>query len=263
MLNIKTTNFVFFPLFLILNILYIFFSINLIFYLIWIVSYISILIYGSFFIGSNFYLKTICSKANNKKEIAITFDDGPVKEITPLVLEVLKEFQVKASFFCIGEKIAGNEDVLKSIDSQGHIIGNHTFSHSNWFDFYSSKKMIDELSKTEDIIYKIIGEKTKFFRPPFGVTNPALKKAVTNLNYSVIGWSVRSLDTLIKNEEKILSRLMKKLKSGDIILFHDTCPEIVIILQKFLKYALENGYKILSLDELIEIKAYKVNVLAP
>ncbi len=257
MLNIKTTNFVFFLLFLILNILFIFFSINLIFYLIWIVSYISILIYGSFFIDSNFYLKTICSKVNNKKEIAITFDDGPVKEITPLVLEVLKKFQVKASFFCIGEKIAGNEDVLKSIDSQGHIIGNHTFSHSNWFDFYSSKKMIEELSKTEDVIYKIIGEKTKFFRPPFGVTNPALKKAVTNLNYSVIGWSVRSLDTVIKNEENILSRLMKKLKSGDIILFHDTCPEIVIILQKFLKYALENGYNIVGLDELIEIKAYK------
>ena len=251
MLNLKTTNILFIILFLALCILRLFVSVNIIFFILLLVEYLLLLTYGSVFINSNFYIKTICSKTNDNKEIAITFDDGPVKEITPLILDVLKEFDVKAAFFCIGNNIVNNKSILKQIDNEGHIIGNHSFSHSNYFDFFSSKKMTEELIKTEDIIFQTIGKKVTYFRPPYGVTNPALKKAVNKMNYTVIGWSLRSFDTKYKDPSKILSRVTKKLKSGDIILFHDINPEIINVLRNFIKYALSNNYKIVRLDKLI------------
>ncbi len=251
MLNIKTTNILFIILFLALCILRCFIFVNIIFFILLLVEYLLLLIYGSVFINSNFYIKTICSKTNNNNEIAITFDDGPVKEITPLILDVLKEFDVKAAFFCIGNNIINNKSILKQIDNEGHIIGNHSFSHSNYFDFFSSKKMTEELIKTEDIIFQTIGKKVTYFRPPYGVTNPALKKAVNKMNYTVIGWSLRSFDTKYKDPAKILSRVTKKLKSGDIILFHDINPEIINVLRNFIKYALSNNYKFVRLDKLI------------
>ncbi|MCD4747112.1 MAG: polysaccharide deacetylase family protein [Bacteroidales bacterium] len=224
---------------------------SFIFYVLIIALYVLLLSYGSYFINSNFYIRTICSKKNNNKEIAITFDDGPVKEITPLILDVLKEFNIKAAFFCIGNRIINNESILKQIDEEGHIIGNHSYSHSCYFDFFSSKKMTEELIKTEDIIYQTIGKKVRFFRPPYGVTNPALKKAVNKMKYTVIGWSLRSLDTKGKDHRKILSRVKKRLKPGDIILFHDINPEIINVLREFIEYALSNNYKIVRFDKLI------------
>ena len=143
MLNIKTTNILFIILFLALCVLRFFTSVNIIFFILLLVEYLLLLIYGSIFINSNFYIKTICSKTNDNKEIAITFDDGPVKEITPLILDVLEEFDIKAAFFCIGNNIVNNKSILKQIDNKGHIIGNHSFSHSNYFDFFSSKKMTE------------------------------------------------------------------------------------------------------------------------
>ncbi len=250
MLNIKTTNILFIILFLALCILRCFIFVNIIFFILLLVEYLLLLIYGSIFINSNFYIKTICSITNDNKEIAITFDDGPVKEITPLILDVLKEFDIKAAFFCIGNNIVNNKSILKQIDNEGHIIGNHSFSHSNYFDFFSSKKMTEELIKTEDIIFQTIGKKVTYFRPPYGVTNPALKKAVNKMNYTVIGWSLRSFDTKYKDPAKILSRVTKKLKSGDIILFHDINPEIINVLRSFIKYALSNNYKFVRLDKL-------------
>lgn len=219
--------------------------------------FLSFLVYGSFFVNSNFYIRTICSTDNSNREIAITFDDGPVREITPEVLKLLNVFGVKAAFFCIGEKIKSNKDILKRIDAEGHIVGNHTYSHSNYFDFYTSKRMKKELEDTEKIIYETIGKRVRFFRPPYGVTNPALKKAVQHLNYLVIGWSKRSLDTKSKNEKKILKRVTKKLSSGNIILFHDLNPAIINVLSEFIRYALSKDYKIVRLDQLLKTDAYE------
>lgn len=258
MLNIKTITISFVSLLMILNLLNFFIiSISFIFFVLLIAFYVLIFIYSSFYINSNIYIKTICSKPNNNREITITFDDGPVKEITPLILDVLKEFDIKAAFFCIGKRIVDNESILKQIDNEGHIIGNHSFSHSNYFDFFSSKKMTEELIKTEDIIFQTIGKKVTYFRPPYGVTNPALKKAVNKMNYTVIGWSLRSFDTKYKDPAKILSRVTKKLKSGDIILFHDINPEIINVLLSFIKYALSNNYKFVRLDKLLNSSCKK------
>ena len=109
--------------------------------------YCSLIFFGSYFIQSNFFLKAFCGGNENKNEIAITFDDGP-HENTNAILDVLKEYRAKAGFFCIGKNISGREAIVKRISDGGHIVSNHSFSHSNFFDFFSVKKLDEDVSKT-------------------------------------------------------------------------------------------------------------------
>ncbi len=207
-------------------------------------------------ICSQAYIKTLCKADTNQKKIAITFDDGPDPKITPQVLSILDKYNAKATFFCIGKHIEDNKELLKEIDKKGHIIGNHTWSHDLWFDLFSYKRMQADIEKTNGLIFEIINKKAKLFRPPYGVTNPALKRALKRLNFQTIGWSIRSLDT-IKSTEKTLKRIKKGLSTGDIILFHDNREHIVDILESFLEYAKSENYEIVTLDELLNIKAYE------
>ncbi len=214
------------------------------------------LIYCSASICSQVYLKTYCKSDTQRKKIAITFDDGPDSEITPQVIELLDEFNVKATFFCIGNQIEKNRELLIQIDSKGHLIGNHSFSHEFWFDLYPAKKMRMEIDKTNNLIFETIGKNPKLFRPPYGVTNPSLKKAIKDFNFNTIGWSIRSFDT-VNHLKKTLFRLKTKLSPGSIILFHDNRKQIIEILKAFLPYAIAEGYEIVPLDKLLNIHAYE------
>jgi len=259
MLNFRTTNILFLlaTAVLIAAGFFISFSFSLPAFVLLILVYASSLVYGSAAIGSGFFIKAICSKKTQEKKIAITFDDGPVKKITPMLLDFLYEQKIKATFFCIGNRVNGNEDILKRIDSEGHLLGNHSFLHASAFDLYSSKKMVEELKKTEDAIKQTIHKKVKLFRPPYGVTNPNLKKAVEEMDYTVIGWNVRSFDTMGKSNGKILKRISRKIKPGSIILFHDSNQNIIPLLKDFINYTTQNHYQIIRLDELLNIKAYE------
>ena len=227
-----------------------------IFFIIITVLFISHLIYCSANVCSEAYIKTICKADTSEKKIAITFDDGPDSKITPAVLELLNKYNAKATFFCIGKHIEKNTDLIKIIDEKGHLIGNHTWSHDKWFDLFSSKKMKSDIEKTNNLIYKTIYKKAKLFRPPYGVTNPTLKKAIKKFNFHTIGWSIRSFDT-ISSTEKTLKRIKKSLSPGDIILLHDNRGHIVEILKSFLEYAKNENYQIIRLDELLNLKAYE------
>jgi len=117
--------------------------------------------------------------------------------------------------------------------------------------------MVNELKETDRLIEQIINRKVRFFRPPYGVTNPALAKAVKKCNYITIGWNIRSLDTpKRKKTEKIVSRIIRKIKPGSIILLHNKNPNIGMILEKLVEHAAEAGYEIVRLDELIKQEAY-------
>ena len=212
--------------------------------------------YGSFFIASNFYLKTLCRGDRNKKSIAITFDDGPMSGSTDRVLKVLKEKNVKATFFCVGKNIASAETLLKQIDADGHLIGNHSFAHGKWFDLQSTAKMYEELKKTNEAISAVINKTPKLFRPPYGVTNPNLAGAVYTGNYQTIGWSVRSFDTISKNKSKLWNRITRNLQGGDIVLFHDRCENTIELLPDFIDYVDRVGLKVVPLDQLLNVKPY-------
>jgi peptidoglycan/xylan/chitin deacetylase (PgdA/CDA1 family) len=212
-------------------------------------------IYGSFFISSNFYLNALCRGDRSSNSIAITFDDGPTLGGTDRVLQILKEKNVKATFFCIGRNVANVEWLLRQMDADGHLIGNHTFNHAKWFDLQSPEKMREELVKTDDAISLAINKKPKLFRPPYGVTNPNLARAVGD-GYQTIGWSVRSFDTASKDKNRIWKRVTKKLKGGDIVLFHDRCEITIELLPKFIDHVSNAGLKIVPLDQLLRLKPY-------
>lgn len=231
------------------------YSIHWSIYLLVCVLFLGAEIYGAYFIHSNFHLKAICGVKTNDKVIALTFDDGPVEQ-TEKVLEVLKEFDAKATFFCIGNRIGGKADILKRADAQGHLIGNHSYSHSFMFDLNTKKQFVDDLQSCDGAIKKAIGKSPAFFRPPYGVTTPALARAVTKLRYEVIGWNIRSLDTAIKDRSQLLLRIKTRVKPGAILLLHDTTAGIEIVLKEVLLYLKENNYKVVPLDILIQKKAY-------
>jgi peptidoglycan-N-acetylglucosamine deacetylase len=253
----KVVNIIFFSILQLSILSYIFILPEMIYVIIpLILIYIFLLAYGSIDFRMMYYIKTVYSKKTDEKVIAISFDDGPADK-TEQILEILKKYDIKAAFFLVGEKIEKYKNVIQKIDGEGHLIGNHSYTHHFWFDMFSSKRMKDELNKTEEIIENSISKKVKLFRPPYGVTNPSLRKAILKMNYTSVGWSLKSRDTVIKNGNKIEKRLQRKLKPGSVVLFHDTSQEIVDVLKYFINYALQSNYRIIRLDELLNIKPYE------
>jgi len=212
---------------------------------------------GSFNITWNYHLEAFNSNKNHKeKQVAITFDDGPNSDFTPKILDLLKKHDAKATFFCIGKHIENHPEIIKQISAAGHSIGNHTYSHAQMFDFYGKQKVIDEISKTDALIFSIINKKTTLFRPPYGVTNRAITKALKQTKHHVIGWNIRSLDTVKTDEKAILDRITKSITPGSVILLHDSKEITVRVLEQLLLFLQENGYQAITVDALFNIEAY-------
>ena len=206
---------------------------------------------GSFNIGWNYFTKAFNRKRSSKeKKIALTFDDGPHPEHTPLVLDVLKKHKTKATFFLIGKHIEAHPDIVKRIHREGHDIGNHSYSHSNTIAFSIQKKWRQELSKTERLIEMNAGKSKKLFRPPYGVTTPSLARAIEQSKHDVIGWNIRPFDTVVKNTSLVIKTILTKLKSGSIVLLHDTHTKAPEILERLLSKLKEKGYQAVSITEL-------------
>ena len=256
MLNFRNTNIFFIFLLAVLISVHIQSGLPYYVYLLLFVTWSVIIFWGCISINSGFFFPVICGANTEKKEISISFDDGPSENYTREILKVLKDEDVKAAFFCIGKRIAGNETILQEIDAEGHIIGNHTYSHHFWFDMFSAKKMLDDLEKMDEAMFNAVGYTTSLFRPPYGVTNPNLRKAVINGRYIPIGWSVRSRDTVSKDKEQLLNKLCASIAPGDIFLFHDTCKITLDILPIFIQEVKKRGYNIVPLDKLLALQPY-------
>ncbi len=226
-------------------------------YCLLLIAWSLIVFWGCVNVSSNFFLPIVCKANTDKKEIAISFDDGPAANYTAAILDVLKTENVKATFFCIGKHIASNEEILKRIHTDSHLIGNHSFSHHFWFDMYSAKKMQEDMKMMDAEMERVTGLKPKLFRPPYGVTNPNLKKAIIKGGYTPVGWSVRSMDTVAKEEKKLLEKINAGIKPGAVFLFHDTCKITLHVLPVFIKEVKKMGYNIIPLDKLLALKAYE------
>lgn len=205
---------------------------------------------GAFHIRWNYFTNAY-HKNSNCKSVAITFDDGPNKEFTPKVLDILKKYNAKATFFCIGKHVEKHPEILQRIIAEGHSIGNHSFNHSNNWGFLSSKEIKEEIEKTNQMMFNSVNFYPTLFRPPFGVTNPHIAKALEKSNLKVIGWSVRSLDTVIKNPKDILNRITQKVKQGDIILLHDTSLKSVTALEQLLLFLNDKKLKSITVNDLL------------
>lgn len=214
-----------------------------------IVAVLAFLFYASYSIKSQVYVKALCRVKTAEKVVYLTFDDGPDAEQTPQVLDVLKRNNATATFFCIGSRIAGNEALLKRMADEGHQIGIHSFSHANGFPLYGRGRMIADIRQCQQAIEQATGSTTTLFRPPFGVTNPTISKAVKSLNLKTIGWSIRTYDTNGADHAKIARRISRQLCPGAIILLHDRLPQSAERLQMVIEAVKKAGYEVGELKD--------------
>lgn len=219
--------------------------------------YSLVVFYGVYFIQSGFFMKTLyAGMPGSGRVIALTFDDGPSAEHTPRLLDILKENDLKAAFFCIGKNISGNEALLQRIVQEGHIVGNHSYTHDTWFDLFPVRKMAAELQETDRRIETATGKRPALFRPPYGVINPNVRDAVRLTGHRVIGWNVRSYDTMTGDNQKLTDRLLRLLKPGAVVLLHDRGKMTLEALPGFIRAAREQGYSFVRLDHLLKVEAY-------
>ncbi len=218
------------------------------------IVYVLIVVYGSSQIRANYFVKSI--NRGIKNGVTLTFDDGPHPEITPKILEVLSKENIKASFFLIGKNAEQYPSLVNEIINQGHVVANHSYCHQNSLGFFNEAKLRRDFEKCNNIITKITGRQPAFFRPPFGVTNPRFANVLAKLNMVSIGWSIRSLDTIITSTEALLKKIVPSLKRGSIILLHDTQQVTLDVLPQLIQHCKNNNIKIVSLPELIDKKPY-------
>lgn len=177
-------------------------------------------------------------KKNLEKVIFLTFDDGPIPIVTPAILEILKKFNAKATFFCVGENVKTNRDIFDKLLEDGHSVGNHTFNHLN-----------GSLTKTKDYLNNVSEcakyVNSKLFRPPFGRLRWSQKRFLKK-HYDLIYWDVLSWDFDSNiTKEKCLTNVLENTKSGSIVLFHDSIksePRVLYALPRVLEHFSELGF---------------------
>ncbi|MBL1221271.1 polysaccharide deacetylase family protein [Chryseobacterium sp. L7] len=218
-------------------------------YLACFLAFSAVVVWGSFDITLGYFVNSITHKRTKINEVALTFDDGPT-EFTPKFLDLLKDNQVKATFFCIGKQIEKYPETFQRIITEGHTIGNHTLSHSNNTGFLSTSKMVEEIEKCDEVMAKTGTIQTDLYRPPFGVTNPSIAKAIKRTHKKSIGWNVRSLDTVTDDEKKIYRRVTKGLRKGSIILLHDTSEKTYHVLVDLLLFLKDKKYSTFTIDSM-------------
>ncbi len=201
---------------------------------------------GAYFIQLNFFI-TAKNKLSSENSIALTFDDGPHPIHTPAALAILKEKGVTATFFLIGKNIEGNEHIVRQIVADGHAIGNHSFAHDNFSPLWSAKKIVADLAQNQQLLQTYTNTQI-LYRPPFGVTNPTIAKAIKQLNLTAVGWSLRSYDTVAKSKEMLLEKVIRSVKSKDIILLHEAAPYTISALAALIEVIKAKGYKLTKIE---------------
>jgi peptidoglycan/xylan/chitin deacetylase (PgdA/CDA1 family) len=188
----------------------------------------------------------IWDKSRDKKIIYLTFDDGPIPIVTPFVLEILKKFNAKATFFCIGDNINKHQDIFFQLKADGHAIGNHTYNHLNGWKS-DNKKYLDNILKCQELT------QTDLFRPPYGrIKKSQIKNLESKIkNQKIIMWDVLSgdFDTQL-SPEKCLKNVLKHTKNGSIVVFHDSLKafdRLKYTLPKALAHWQAQGYEFHSI----------------
>ena len=186
----------------------------------------------------------------NANTLMLSFDDSPSQEDVK-VLEILKKHKIKAAFFVIGKEAEAHPHLLQKINEEGHTIGNHSYSHENKIGWSPQNKVQAEIQKCNEVIHSLIGITPELYRPPFGVTNPIIARAIKAERMKSIGWSIRTYDTTNITLEKLTRRTLDKIDgAGHIILFHSHGQHTAELLLKVIEHAGKNGIEIVNFEVL-------------
>lgn len=193
----------------------------------------------------------IHSQENSAREtaprVALTFDDGPHPKYTKQLLEGLKERGVKATFFVIGKNISGNEELIRQMQKDGHIIGNHTFNHAD-ISKMSRERAWEEISRTSLTVEEITGNATPYVRPPFGNWDKNLESRLSMIQ---VNWTVDPLDWTTENTAQIVEKVVTQAKDNDIILLHDAYQSSVNAALQIVDILKERGFTFVTVEELL------------
>ena len=190
---------------------------------------------------------------NTEKRIALTFDDGPHYKYTTEILDILKEYNIKATFFVVGQLAERYPDLILREISEGHEVASHTWSHAHRT-LLSDKSLEDEISRAEEFLYELAEYRPTLLRPPEGKYGENLLRVARKLDYEVILWTVDTRDWAHTPTEKIVETVLNNTESGSIILCHDfisgesPTPEA---LRQFIPKLIENGYEFVTVSDLI------------
>ena len=179
--------------------------------------------------------------------VALTFDDGPHRIYTKNLLDGLRERGVKATFFVVGENIPGNEELIRQMEEDGHLIGNHTYDHAD-ISKLSDAENCRELQKTSDLVKKITGHQTAYVRPPFGNWKDSMDCRISMIS---VKWTIDTLDWKSKNVTEIVRKVMQQVSDHDIILMHDYYATSVEAAFQVVDRLTAEGYEFVTVEDLI------------
>jgi peptidoglycan/xylan/chitin deacetylase (PgdA/CDA1 family) len=221
--------------------------------------YLSVCAGGVAFIRWNFYCRAVCRAAPGRKRVALTFDDGPNPVVTPAVLDLLREEKIEAAFFCVGKNVEMHLDIAARIVAEGHVVGNHTYRHPWFICMLWARRLSEELQRGQEAIEKMTGAKPRFLRPPLGMTSLHFPKVLKAMSLTLIGWDVRSLDSVV-SAPRAVRRVNRLTRDGSIILLHDggmEAAKIVEILRSVISDLRNRGFEFERLDRLVGLAAYQ------
>lgn len=181
-------------------------------------------IIAPFFPQWGFFLPVISAGKTGCKAVALTFDDGPFPSSTPILLQLLKKYNYKATFFVVGNKAKKYPHLITDIVADGHTIGNHSWCHDSLLMLRSRKNLREDINKTQQILIES-GVRPLVFRPPAGITNPRLRSVLFKEKLTALTFSCRAFDYGNRKIFNLAERIIRRLKPGDIILLHDIPPE--------------------------------------
>lgn len=202
----------------------------------------------------SFFGPFVCRGQDSRRQVALTFDDGPDARSTPALLDLLRHEEVPAAFFCIGKRVAAESELTARLSREGHLLGNHTFNHSNLTNFFGPGRLRNELRTTQSAVAAAVGAAPTCFRPPMGLSNPFTFYVAKKLGLKVVGWTIRSLDTRLTEPERVVQRVVARLSPGAIILLHDgniPAERLVLTVKSLLAKLRERGYEVVRLDKLL------------
>jgi peptidoglycan/xylan/chitin deacetylase (PgdA/CDA1 family) len=220
---------------------------------VWVV-YLIVCGFGMANIRMQFYVPAICRGGTGKMRVALTFDDGPDPEATPKLLDLLGRENIAATFFCVGKNVEAYPQIAARIAAEGHLIENHTYRHPWWISCIWGKRLTAEMVRTQAAIQKAAGVTPTYMRSPAGLTNPFFPSMLRRLNLTLVGWDVRTFDTM-GTTRRVIDRISRHTRDGSIILLHDggSSPERVVeIVSAAIEDLRSRGFGFERLDRMID-----------
>ena len=207
----------------------------------------------------------ISGAQTSEKRIALTFDDGPDPNYTPRILAILQQYGVKATFFQEGQQVSAYPDIARAVVAQGHVIGNHTFSHP-YLNRKSAKEVCQEMADCEHSLETCLHRKSYLFRPPRGQWNPTIYREARRQGDHIILWTLALEHHEVKTPQAMVNRVLRQIRPGGILLMHDgarvsremTVQALPLLLEGLRK----RGYQCVTVPELLHIRGDEV-CLAP